>query len=223
MEYLVFAALIWLGIHIGISGTEARARLAGHFGEQRFLAYYSAASLVSIVLLVMAYRAAPGDTLWLPPHWLQYFCIALMLPAAILFVGSVAGPNPTAMGQSLGGEVRGIQRITRHPMLCAFAIWAGVHLAMNGDFASWVFFGTFAATTLAGMPSIDHKLARRDPVAWRALAATTSIIPGAAILEGRNRLVLGEIPPTVLGGGALLWGVLILLHRSLIGVSVWPH
>ncbi len=225
MEMLILAAMIWLIIHIGVSGTHAREVLVGRWGQPRFMGYYSGASVVSIVLLVIAYRASGSPTLWVPWHWLQYLCIAAMLPAAILFVGSVAGPNPTAAGQNaaLGQPVHGIQRITRHPMLVAFTIWAVVHLLSNGDFASWVFFGTFAATTLAGMPSIDRKLAERDPENWRRLAASTSIVPGAAIWQGRNRLILVEISPIVWGGGALLWIVLILLHPLLIGVPVWPR
>ena len=39
------------------------------------------------------------------------------------------------------------------------------------------------------MPSIDAKLARRDPATWLALSAATSIVPFAAIAQGRNRFV----------------------------------
>ena len=56
-----------------------------------------------------------------------------------------------------------------------------------------VFFGAFLVTALAGMPSIDAKLARRDPATWQALSAATSIVPFAAIAQGRNRFVPGEI------------------------------
>jgi uncharacterized membrane protein len=84
-----------------------------------------------------------------------------------------------------------------------------------------VFFGTFLVTALAGMPSIDAKLARRRPDAWKGFAATTSIIPFAAIAAGRNRLVLKEIgwmPPVV---GLVLWAAFLHFHRALIGVPVF--
>ena len=83
-------------------------------------------------------------------------------------------------------------RVTRHPMLWSFAIWAAVHVIGNGDIASIVFFGAFLVTALAGMPSIDAKLARRDPATWQALSAATSIVPFAAIAAGRNRFVARE-------------------------------
>ncbi len=225
MELLALAALIWLDIHIGLAGTAARRKLVGRFGENEFRGGYSAVSLVSMVLLVAAYQHAPVLPLWVPPHWLQYLAILAMLPASILLVAAVMGPNPTAVNQqgALGQPARGIQRITRHPMLCAFAIWASVHLLMNGDWASLIFFGAFAATAMAGMPSIDRKLAERDPENWRRLSATTSIVPGLAILEGRNRFVPEEIPNQVIAFGAGLWALLIIAHRIVIGVSVWPH
>src|ERR687883_287202 len=89
-----------------------------------------------------------------------------MRAARFLFVAS-RRRTPTAMGGDalLGAEPTGIQRVTRHPMLWSFAIWAAVHVIGNGDTASLVFFGAFLVTALAGMPSIDAKLARRAPEA----------------------------------------------------------
>ena len=69
-------------------------------------------------------------------------------------------------------------------MLWSFVIWAAVHLIGNGDTAAVVFFGAFLVTALAGMPSIDAKLARRDPSTWLALSAATSIVPFVAIAQG---------------------------------------
>jgi hypothetical protein len=44
---------------------------------------------------------------------------------------------------------------------CSFTYLHGVGRGRPG--AAIVFFGTFLVTALAGMPSIDAKLARRDP------------------------------------------------------------
>src|SRR3712207_3240539 len=133
----------------------------------------------------------------------------LMLPAFVLFVASLRH-NPTAVGgeaalRDAGAEPCGIQRVTRHPMLWSFAIWAAAHMLGNGDSAGLVFFGAFLVTALAGMPSIDAKIAARDPEAWAGFAARTSILPCGAIAAGRNRLALGEIgwgPPVV---GLVAW------------------
>jgi uncharacterized membrane protein len=143
-----------------------------------------------------------------------------MLPAFVLFVASVMGRNPTAVGGGpLDAEPCGIQRITRHPMLWSFAIWAAVHVLANGDSASLVFFGAFLVTALAGMLSIDAKLARRDPAGWAKLAAATSILPFGAVASGRNRLELAEIGWIPFAVGGTIWLGLLLLHPHVFGVA----
>jgi uncharacterized membrane protein len=179
---------------------------------------FSIASVVTITLLVLAWQNAETTFLWAAPAWLRWILAVVMLAALILFMTSHKR-NPTAVGgKGLGEEPRGIQRVTRHPMLWSFALWGAVHVIGNGDTASLVFFGAFLVTALAGMPSIDAKLARRHGAAWRGFAARTSIIPFGAILAGRNRLVLSEIgwmPPVV---GLVLWAALLHFHRGIFGV-----
>lgn len=218
---LAVAALIWVGVHVGIAGTALRGAVVGRLGEKGFSLAFSAASVLAIVFLVRSYNAAPAEPLWFAPDWLRWALVLLMLPASVLFVGSVAAPNPTAAGggRALAQEPRGIQRVTRHPMLWSFAIWAAVHVLGNGDLASLLFFGAFLVTALAGMPSIDAKLARREPDAWPRLAAATSILPFGAIAAGRNRFALREVGWVPLALGAVLWAVLLLFHRSVFGVA----
>lgn len=221
MALLIVAALLWIGVHVGIAGTAVRGALAGRLGEGGFRAAYSVVSIAAIWFLIEGWKGAATTPLWFAPGWLRWLLVALMLPAFVLFVASVASPNPTAVGGETRApaEPRGIQRVTRHPMLWSFSIWAAVHIIGNGDSASLVFFGAFLITALAGMPSIDAKLAARNPAAWDALAPTTSILPGAAILAGRNHLSVREIGwlPPVLGG--LAWAALLHFHRGIFGVS----
>lgn len=219
MLALGLAAVLWVGVHVGIAGTGLRGVVAARLGEGGFRIAFSLLSVVSITLLVMAWQAAETTPLWFAPAWLRWLLAALMLPAFVLFVASLRR-NPTAVGGEalIGTEASGIQRVTRHPMLWSFAIWAAVHLLGNGDTASVVFFGAFLVTALAGMPSIDAKLARRRPEAWARLAATTSILPFGAIAAGRNRLALAEIgwvPPVA---GLVAWAALLHLHAALFGV-----
>jgi uncharacterized membrane protein len=72
------------------------------------------------------------------------------------------------------------------------------------------------------MPSIDAKLARRDPAKWRGLAAETSILPFAAIAQGRNRFVAAEIGWTVPLLAVAAWVALLFLHPVLFGLSALP-
>jgi len=218
MTLLILAAALWIFIHIGVSGTRIRDAAVARLGEGRFTLVFSIASFAAIGLLVVAWQNAQTTFLWSAPPALRWVLALLMLPAFVLFMASHKR-NPTAVGnKGLGEEPRGIQRVTRHPMLMSFAIWGLVHVLGNGDTASLVFFGAFLVTAVAGMPSIDAKLARRNPDAWRGFAEKTSILPFAAILAGRNRLVLSEIgwmPPVV---GLILWMALLHFHRSFFGV-----
>jgi uncharacterized membrane protein len=221
MPLLIIAALVWIAIHLGLAGTKLRDTVVQRIGEVPFRGAFSLLSIVSLVFLVWAWQAAPGTLLWVAPEWLRWLLVLGMLPAFVLFVASVSGGNPTMIGPSDGGAQapRGIVRVTRHPMLWSFAIWAGVHIIGNGDTAAVVFFGAFLVTALAGMPSIDAKLARRDPNTWQALSAATSIVPFVAIAQGRNRLVPHEIGWRTPAIGAIAWIALLVLHPWLFGVA----
>ena len=225
MALLIVAALLWIGIHLGVAGTRLRDAVVGRIGDAAFRIVFSTLSVLVLLLLVPAWAEAPTALLWVAPDWLRWVAVIVMLPAFMLFVGSLTVRNPTAVGprEQMGRPPRGMIRVTRHPMLWSFSIWAALHLLNNGDSASVVFFGAFLVTALAGMPSIDAKLARRDPDTWQALSAATSIVPFAAIVAGRNRFVPNEIGWLTAGLGVAAWIVLLLAHPWLFGVApmVW--
>ncbi|MBP0494449.1 NnrU family protein [Pararoseomonas indoligenes] len=224
MIALVVAALIWVLLHVGIAGTRARAALAARLGEGGFRTTFSLASALAITLLVLAWRSAPTAVLWSVPRPLGWVLVAAMLAAFILFAGSLMARNPTSVGQggALSAEPAGVLRITRHPMLWSFAIWAAVHVVGNGDSASLVFFGAFLVTAALGMPSLDAKVAARDPQGWAGFAARTSILPFGAVLAGRNRVAWRQV---VLPGlvGLLAWAAMLHLHPVIFGVSPLPY
>ena len=223
MTLLTLSALIWLGLHLGVSGTGLRDVLIGRIGLNAFRGLFATAALAVMVMLCRFYASAGMVFLWIAPGWLRWLLALAMLPALVLFAASFRA-NPTSAGgeQFLGREAQGIQRVTRHPMMVSFTIWAGVHMIGNGDAAALVFFGTFFITAAAGMPSIDRKTAARDPAAWSKLAQNTSILPFAAILDGRNHLVLSEIGWLMPAVGAALWLGLLAFHRSLFGLAPVP-
>jgi uncharacterized membrane protein len=221
MPLLIVAALLWIAIHLGIAGTTLRDAMVQRIGDTSFRGVFSVLSIVTLVFLIWAWNAAPGALLWDAPDWLRWVLVFAMLPAFVLFVASVSGRNPTMIGprDSAVQPPRGIIRVTRHPMLWSFAIWAGVHIIGNGDTAALVFFGAFLVTALAGMPSIDAKLARRDSRTWQALSAATSIVPFAAIAQGRNQFVPNEIGLATPVIGVVVWIGLLLAHPWLFGVA----
>lgn len=217
---LLLAAAFWLATHNGLSVTHVRARLIAGLGANGFRIFYSILSVLALVLLARAWGAADLVPIWHAPAWLRLVLALIMLPAFLFFAVGI-WRNPTSIsGAGLAGQpVRGIQRITRHPVLWSFALWALVHVIGNGDLASVIFFGTFAISALIGMPSIDRKLAARDPVGAANLQAATSILPFGAILSGRNRLVLGEIGWLAPSLGVIGWALLLHFHARFFGVS----
>ena len=221
MTLLILAALIWLGIHIGIAGTQLRNALVERIGEMPFRGMFSLLSILAIVFLVWAWSAVWTTPLWYAPQWLRWVLVAAMLVAFVLFVASLTRRNPTMVSgeAAMAQPPRGIHRITRHPMLWSFALWSAVHIIGNGDSAAIVFFGAFLVTSLVGMPSIDAKLARRDPATWQTLAAATSIVPFAAIVQGRNRFVPSEIGWLTILIGIVAWAIVLYLHPWLFGLA----
>jgi uncharacterized membrane protein len=221
MPLLIVAALVWIFIHLGLAGTTLRDVVVRRIGENAFRGLFSVLSIAALIFLVRAWDAAPSSLLWFAPEWLRWLLALAMLPAFVLFVASVSGRNPTMVGPGEGAvqPPRAITRVTRHPMLWSFSIWAGVHIIGNGDTASIVFFGAFLVTSLAGMPSIDAKLRRRDAASWQALAPTTSIVPFAAIAQGRNRLELSEIGWMTPAIAVVVWIALLVVHPWLFGAA----
>ena len=216
---LLLAAIFWIATHNGFAGTDIRTRLVGKIGEVGFRIAYAVTSVIAIMMLVQAWEAAVAMPLWSAPAWARLILALVMLPAFLFFAAGLLR-NPTAVGgEALAGQqLRGIQRITRHPMLWSFALWALVHVIGNGDLASLIFFGTFAISAFLGMPSIDRKLAARNPEAAARLQAETSIIPLGAILAGRNRLVPGEIGWLAPVLALLGWVAMLHFHARFFGV-----
>jgi uncharacterized membrane protein len=223
MGLLILAGLAWLALHIGLAGSGLRGLLVRPLGEQGFRGLFSLLSIAVFAALIYAFLHAPRTPLWVAPQGLRWLLALLMLPAAFLFLGSLGtvSLNPADAG-TRREAARGILRITRHPMMCAFCLWAAIHIAGTGELSALVFFGAFLLTAAAGMPSIDAKFARRDPLRWQRMAAETSILPGGAILAGRNRLIWAEIGWILPLASLALWAVLLVLHRRIFGVAPLP-
>lgn len=224
MAPLILAALFFAGIHLGVAGTELRDRIVATIGRG-YRALFSVASLAGLVWLIFAYNHAPYVPSWGAPEWWKPVAVVLMLPAFLLVVIGLATPNPTAVGQEerVGEAPTGIVRVTRHPFLIGVTLWAIVHLIANGDWASFVFFATFAVIAGAGTVSIDAKRRRNlGDARWQAFAGRTSILPFAAILQGRNSFSAAEIGAWRPLVGLLAYALMLGGHVHIIGVSPFP-
>ena len=197
-----------------------RDRLAARFGERAYLTGYSLLSLALIAWLIHAAVTAPVLMLWSTELWHYRFALGLMFPAALLFAGGAAAPNPLSVSfRSAGYDPArpGIVGVTRHPLLWAFALWSVAHLLPNGDFVSLVMFGGLGLFALAGMKLLDRRRRRSLGERWDALAEPTAAIPFAAYgRPGARRWRAPGLVWTLLGG-AVLYALALWLHPLVIG------
>jgi len=196
MTMLIAAAAVFLAIHLLIAGTRLRDAIVSAIGEGAYLGLFSLASIVAIVWLAMAFKAAPNVPLYYLGRGVHDLGLVVVLLAFLLGVQGLMMPNPASLKQegsaAKPGTIQGVLRITRHPFLWGVALWAAFHLAANGDEASVILFGSLLVLSLFGTVSIDAKRKRKMGAAWDAFAAKTSNIPFAAVLAGRNTLNLSQ-------------------------------
>ncbi|MDH4191791.1 MAG: NnrU family protein [Betaproteobacteria bacterium] len=215
---LALAAAAFLAAHF-VSSTPLREALVGKIGEKTYLALYSLAAFAALAWMVWAYRQSPVQPLWPGAKLLP----TIVMPfALILLVGGVLGKNPTAVGQGglLRGAdpVRGMLRITRHPVMWAIMLWAATHLLARGSLKGAIFFGSFLVLAALGTRLIDARRARALGADWQRFAARTSNLPFAAIVQGRNRFAAGEIGLLAALSGLILYGGLLIGHAWLFGL-----
>ncbi|HEY3254225.1 MAG TPA: NnrU family protein [Polyangiaceae bacterium] len=221
-ERLALASFAWFAIHAVVAGSELRWWLVQRFGARAFAAFFSLLSLGSLLFLIDAYRKASFYPLWFAPPIIHWLPLLLMPFALLLLVGAFSVPNPTTVGAEKilqrTDAARGVLRITRHPFLWGTALWSGSHLLVTGHVAAILFFGSLLITALRGTSSIDEKRRRTNKAEFTRYSEVTSNLPFAAIIQGKNRLVLSELwVPLVIAG--LLLAVLLRVHQRLFGFS----
>ena len=221
---LAAAVIVFVGGHFLVASALVRGPLVARVGERAFGGLYSLLALIPFVWMLMAYSRAPVVPVWSPPLWAHWVPILVMPFALLLFVGSVTQRNPTLGMQGFAAAAAdpapGMLKVTRHPMLWGFALWALAHLAANGDAASILLFGGIAVLALAGMPVLDAKRRGRDPAGFARFAAATSILPLAALSSGRAQLRFRDIGWWRIGLAAVLYAALFSLHPFFSGMPI---
>ncbi|MFZ3034118.1 MAG: NnrU family protein [Parvibaculum sp.] len=229
MINLAAAAIFFLAIHLLVSGTSFRGKLVGAMGENAYIGLFSLASISGIVWLCMAYNATndiPNRLYWVAPVGLVHAAPLVMIVAFLFALIGLTTPNPTAVkAEALLDKpdaVKGMLRITRHPFLWAVILWSALHIGLNGDRASIMFFGTFLLLASLGTLSIDGKRKAALGDKWKGFAAQTSNLPFAAIIARRNKLALGELGWWRILLGLVVFGAVFYGHLYLFSVSPVP-
>lgn len=224
MIELAAAAVFFAGIHLLVSGTSLRDILVTRLGEKPYTGLFSLASALGLAALIYAYGQVREAQVTALIAW-RGLAAGGMLVATVLVVFGVGSRGPTAVGGESqldrDDPARGIHRITRHPMLWGFLLWAAMHMVFNPQPANLVFFGAFLLTAAAGTVSIDAKRRRKFGERWRRYEALTSNVPFLAIAQGRNRLAMGELSPLMLVVAIAVFAGFALFHGRLFGLPAF--
>ena len=226
MTMLIAAAAAFVLLHLLISGTPVRGMIVTIIGEGPYMGLFSLASLAALVWMIVAFGAARTDpaniTLWALMPQARHAVMGLVLIAFLFMIPGLLTNSPTRVqGGSVVDKpnaISGMTRITRHPFLWGIVIWAGAHLIANGRVADLILFGSLLILGLFGPPTIDTKRMRALGDKYAAFKAQTSNIPFAAIVQGRQKLKLGEIWWRLVVA-VLVFAAVLMGHRYAFGVN----
>ncbi len=172
MTTLALGLVLFLGIHLLPTVPSTRGALAARLGDKRYRGVFSLISLAGLVLIVVGYRGAgPGAQLFAPiPAAIAIAPIAM----TVSFILFAAANMRTHLRRALG-----------HPMLIGTAIWAGVHLAANGDARGTLLFGSFLAYALVDLVSAVRRRAVKayEPVVRQdVIAVVAGVVVTLAVM-----------------------------------------
>lgn len=225
MLKLLLAIAIFTAFHV-LPSTPLRPMLIAALGRRAFMVLFSAVSMLLLVWLYLVYKdTLPETFFWVTDTPLRIVTAALMLIAITLAILAFTEKPPVVLtGENVlarPGAVRGVLRITRHPLLWAIVLWGLLHMLNNADPPSWVFFGYMTALALGGTFIIDRRRKQLLAEKWDQIAGETSNLPFLAIITGRNQLVLGELSLWRIALAIVVWGIILIGHEHLFGFAVF--
>jgi uncharacterized membrane protein len=201
---------------MGLASARIRPRLVGALGERGYAGLYSLVSLALFVPLVWVYfgNKHAGPLFWylggVPGvHGFMYAGAAF---AFALMVAGLVTPSPTFMG-SREANVRGVFRITRHPLFMGVGLLGALHLLVAVVNATeLVFFAGLIVFSLIGCYHQDRRKLLTDD-AFRQFHDATPFLPGG----GRGALRGVAEQPIPLMIGVALAALVRYFHGSLFG------
>lgn len=187
---LIAASVTFVGTHFALSHP-LRAPVVGVVGEKGFAAVYSLVGLATFGWMVWAFismprRGAPlwngsGEAIWAIASAISIVALALFLGS---FRGNPALPDPKA-GQGLTDKQPAhVFRVTRHPMMWGFALWALAHILVAPTGRTLVLAGAIGFLALVGAHLQDRKKEMLMGDGWKAWESKTSYWPRLGALQG---------------------------------------
>jgi uncharacterized membrane protein len=217
---VVAIVVLWIAFaatHMGLSSRSLRPRLIQRLGERGFQGVYSLVALALFVPLVWVYAGhkQAGPALWSLGDGLAVQGVVSlgMLVALVLAMAGLLTPSPVSMlpGKT---EVKGVFRITRHPLFMGMGIFGLVHL-LGADVhaGELAFFGGFVVFPLVGCRHQDQRKLLTAGEDFRRFHDQTPFVPFTkpGPLQG-----LKEMPLAIVLGVAAT-AVLRYFHPALFG------
>jgi uncharacterized membrane protein len=222
MWTLALACAFFLLIHILVSGSNLKSQLVGALGLTAYHILFSLFSICGFAWMVSAFFSARSDVLnlyiWEAPLPLKIVAFVVNFVGFMVWIVGALSPSPTnllSLKKMPDTPVYGIIRVSRHPVLAGIGLMSAAHLVANGNLASWIFFGTLTALCLSGAHSIDRKREAMMGEAYARIKRRTSILPFAAILDGRTPFNASELGLVRIMLASSLFALLVVLHELL--------
>ncbi|MDA8409844.1 MAG: NnrU family protein [Treponema sp.] len=213
---LIAFALLFVITHVGLSSLAVKAALEKRLGVGWVKGLYSIVSILTFggMIVTYAFFGARGAALWAPLGWDNAFIWVLMILAFLFIAYSMSTPSPVGadMGRPAKPEARGMLRVTSHPQNMGMLCFGLAHVLVTGTVGGLALYGSLVILPLIGSWHETAKTGRSADPAVQAFLKETSPLPFAAILAGRNRLVLGEFALPTLLGAIVAAGVAVGLH-----------
>lgn len=225
MTQLILASLAFVGTHMLMSHGSIRRALVAKLGLWPHRGLYSVISFATFGWMIWAYIEAPDDILFLPHMALRHLPMTVMLFACFFLVSGYTIINPSALGmegRGKSGEIPGILKITRAPIMWGVGLFAFSHMLVGGDIASLVFFGSLIILAIGGGWHLDQRKTDEASPEWLGLREQSSFIPFVALFSGRARLRVGELSWWRLVLTVGLYAGLMAMHSAAFGVSPMP-
>jgi len=227
MESVLGLVALWLvfgGTHVGLATRRVREALVSRLGEFGFGGLFTLVAAVSFSVLVWFYAAhrfdgPPGLALGAVPA-LRWPLMAIVVVGIAMMAASLVGypSSPMAVFNHSVRPPWGMERVTRHAFFVGVAFVGAAHALLATRLIGAVMMAGTALLAVVGAWHQDGKLLRLRGEPYAAYLEATSIVPFAAIVGGRQRLVWGE-----LSFGALALGVVLAVVLRTVHGSIFAH
>jgi uncharacterized membrane protein len=209
MWWVIAGWLLFGGTHVLLPATRLRQRL----GALVYTWVYLVIASVSFAALVWAYAGAaasgPRGLALADVPALRGIGYSVSAASVVLMAGALSPRaywgSPAMVLMSAVRPAVGLERVSRHPFFAGLAIFASTHALLATHLSGTIFFLGFVVLIAVGASHQTHKLRARYGAAYEEYLRSTSAIPLLAIVTGRQRLVISELPWIgFMAGGAVV-------------------